>query len=111
MNAVLSVIIANEHLDKVCTYICEQVAQEKNFQSVSYRKEIYWKDNTMSKIYFEIDVCDAFSESEWIELFDKHLKHHEVIRDEAYLEIDHYSGIDDRNDPFVVFNIPMKLVR
>lgn len=111
MKVFLSIIIAVEYSAAICEYIYKQIENESFFQNVSHNEEVYWKNHTMSKICFEFDACKAISEADWIQLFDKHIKHHTVFRDDYFFEIDHYSANGDRNDPFVVLNIPMDLVK
>ena len=95
------------------TYECVNclIEKEDNLQYISQKEEAYWKDNSMLDIYFEIDVKKAITEAEWVRLFDKYLKHNNVNRDNSFLEIDHYSEVGNRNDPFVIAYIPLELVK
>ena len=102
----LHIIVASE----ICSDIHERVhliiANEANLQYVSHKEEVYWKDGSMLNIDYEINAKKAVSEKEWIELFDRYLKHHDTNRNDTFLEIDHYSEFGNRNKPFVIAYIP-----
>ena len=106
----LHIIVASENGSKTYELVNQIIEKEANLQYVSHREEVYWKDDSMLEMYYEINVKKAISEKEWIELFDRYLKHNGARRDDAFLEVDHYSKIGDRNDPFVIASIPIESI-
>ena len=107
----LHIILATEIATTIHEHIYCLIEKEDNLQYVSHKEEVYWKDNSMLDIYFEIGVKKAITETEWIQLLDKHLKHNDVNRDDSFLEISHYSEVGNRTDPFVIAYIPAESVK
>ena len=110
MKVHLSIIAANENAAGVCEYIYELVDTQENLLNAAHSVGIYWKDSAKSKLSFEIEVSRAMRESEWIQMFDRHLEHHAVFRDDSFFEIDHYSSPDNPNDLFAILHIPVDMV-
>ena len=104
----LHTIIASEIAAKIYESVYKLIECEENLQYISHEEEVYWKDNTMLDIHFDIDVKKPLSETEWIKLFDNYFIHNDVNRDNTFLEICHYSLIGNRNDPFVAAYIPLR---
>lgn len=105
----IHIIVATEHTEKV--YECLNCMIEKeDFLYISHTQEPYWKIQFMNDIYFEVDCKNARTETEWVELFDRYLKHNDICRDEDSLEICHYSEVGNRNDPFVIAYIPVQSI-
>ena len=107
----LHIILATEIATTIHEHIYCLIEKEDNLQYVSHKEEVYWKDNSMLDIYFEIGVKKALTETEWIQLFDKYLKHNDVNRDDSFLDIAHYSEVGNRTDPFVIAYIPAVSVK
>ncbi len=107
----LHIIVASETAASVFEYVNCLIEKEDNLQCVSHKQEVYWKDDSMWDMSFEINACKPISQEEWVALFDKYLAHNDVIRNDTDLEICHYSEYGNRNDPFVVAYIPQKQIK
>ena len=107
----LHIIVAAEFAIKTYNCVNRLIEKEDCLQYASHKEEVYWKDNSMLDINFEIDVKNPITEAEWIQLFDQYLKHNDVSKDNTFLEIDHYSEVGNRNDPFVIAYIPLTSVK
>lgn len=106
----LHIIVASEIGSDIHERVHLIIENEANLQYVSHKEEVYWKDGSMLNIDYEINAKKAVSEKEWIELFDRYLKHHDTNRNDTFLEIDHYSEFGNRNEPFVIAYIPTEFV-
>ncbi len=107
----LHIIATDEIVASIFEYVKDLVEKEENWNSVSHTKKVYWKDTSMQDMSFEIDAQKPISQEEWVALFDKHLVHNAMYRNDADLEICHYSEMGNRNDPFVVVYIPQKEIK
>ena len=107
----LHMIVASEIAESILEYVKCLLEKEENLQCVSHKQEVYWKDDSMQDMFFEIDAPKPISQEKWVALFDKHLAHNAMYRNGADLEICHYSEVGNRNDPFVVVYIPQKDIK
>lgn len=107
----LHIIVASEIAASICEFVNCLIEKEENLQYISHKQEVYWKDDSMQDMSFEIDAQKPISQEEWVALFDKHLAHNDMNRNGTDLEICHYSEVENRNDPFVVVYIPQKEIK
>ncbi len=107
----LHIIVASEMAANIFEYVNCLIEKEENLKYISHTKEVYWKDDSMQDMSFEIDAYKPLSQEEWVALFDKHLAHNDICRNGTDLEICHYSEHGNRNDPFVVVFVPQKEIK
>ena len=107
----IHIIVAAELAIKTYECVNRLIEKEDCLSYVSHKEEVYWKDDSMLDIYYEIGVKNPITETEWIQLFDQCLKHNDISKNNSFLEIDHYSEVGNCNDPFVIAYIPLISVK
>ena len=108
---ILHIVIDAELASKAYERVNCLIENEERLQYASHKEEVYWKDDSMLDIYFEIDILNPITETECIQIFDQYLKHNDISKDNTFLEIDHYSEVGNRNDPFVIAYIPLTSIK
>lgn len=110
MSMFLTIIIEKEQAKQIKEQAI-RLFSRKGFVMKECNEEIYWKNDGMANIRIELDTDQSLLKAEWVQLFHEFSKHNSIFRDQDFLEIAHFSSPDSSNEPFIVFYVPIDLVK